>query len=432
MRLASLPIVALTLTFSAATAPTAEAQAAAPAATAALSLSSSAGVDANGSEAGDDARDPQYRGGRMSSDMRAGFNARGALPGKVQWQSAASTGFQFYPTLQEMLSTGYNGSVGIGFPIGRRTTVQVGESLGYVANYSLKITPAPASAPVEAPPEESPAVQLVQPDFSVARRPAYTSATTVSVTHGLSQRFSVSGSYESQRTAFLESSTSDLSSASASAGLRYRLAKSIGVHARYGRRLGHFEESAESGAASVDDIDVGLDYGRGLKLSRKTTLNLTSGGTTVADKQGRHYAMTGMASLNYAIGRSDRATLSYDRSVRLVEGFLRPVFADSLTGTLAVNPSARVRAVTSASYVTGNVGVGTSDNAYGAWTAAANMNVRMTRTAGVYLSYSYYQHRLGDGVELIEGVTSAALRHSLRVGVSAEISLIAPQRRRGR
>ena len=410
--------------------------------TASLSLSASANEDVNSGDPAAGGSDLQYQGQRLSSSLQAGLNARGGLS-KMFWQVGASTGFQHYPSLHEVLPTGQSANVGIAFPVSKRTTVQVSGGLSYIPNYSLQLAPSPAAAaPTDAAqgtiPDVVPETLVGQPDFSVVRQTARSSSALVSISQNLGPRTSFTGSYSSQRTNFLQEGTPDLTSGNAHAAVKYQFSKYGGIHVGYGRRFGDYELASGVTPARLDDLDVGIDYNRNrqIALSRKTTASFSSGGTIQSDEAGgRHFSLTGVANLNYAISRTSNALLSFTRGVQLVQGFAAPVSSDTLTGSLNLRPTPRASFMASIASAKGTVGAasaGSVDNAYFAFTSSARMSFALSRTTGMFLSYSGYQHKIGNAVVLVDHLSNLQRRQSVQVGVTTQLPLIQAPRRGGK
>ena len=139
--------------------------------------------------------------------------------------------------------------------------------------------------------------------------------------------------------------------------------------------------------------------------------------------------MTGSAVLAHALGRTGHAALTYNRGVQLVQGFSAPVLSNSITANVMVQPFSHAQIFSAVRYFTGVVGTGEGDNAYRALIGQTGVNVRITRTTTMYTSYSYYEHKIGNDVELIARTTHAQSRHSLRVGISTQLWLMQGPRR---
>jgi len=233
---------------------------------------------------------------------------------------------------------------------------------------------------------------------------------------------------------FTNASDPGLTSSTAQARFTYRLTKYASVHAGYRRRLGQYDFNSTVQDARIDDYDLGVDYNRVLSLraSRNTTLSFTTGSSIYKDFDGRHYAATGSANLEHRVGRTGRLSLVYARGVGFVEGLLAPVFTDSVTATAGSALSRRVRFTSSVSYVVGNVNGGDVANSYGAWTGSGQFTVGLTRRLGLQTGYTYYQHNVGDAVQLFSHLPNHQRRQTVYAGLTFGLPLIRERIRTGR
>jgi hypothetical protein len=388
-----------------------------------MTLSAWSAADANGgAQEVVDVRDPQFQGVRFYSILGAAL-VIDPQQERFHWQVNASTGVRHYPSLHEVLPSGQNVNGTLSFSLGGRTTVGMSGTANYSPTYSL----APFLPGLTSGPGES----LASLDYGVVRSPNYTTATYFSISQALTNRASVSVGYGMTEMRFANAGEPDLKNTNAQARFIYRLTKYASFHAGYGRRLGNYRLTPYDGSsavqeARVEDYDIGVDYSQALSLrpSRKTTLNFQTGSSIYKDFDGRHFYATGSALLDHRIGRTGHVGLAYSRGVGFLQGLIEPVFTDTVTATAATALSRRVRVSSSVGYVLGSVGLSEGATNYSAWTGNGQFIVGLAPRLGLQAGYAYYQHDVGDAVQLIGHLPNQQHRQTLFVGLSFGVPLV--------
>ena len=189
--------------------------------------------------------------------------------------------------------------------------------------------------------------------------------------------------------------------------LTYRLTKYASFHAGYRRRLGQYDFTIRwcRMQRSKTTTSASTTTGRCRSARRaRTTLNFATGSSIYKDFDGRHYSATGSANLDHRFGRTGHLGLVYSRGVGLLEGLLAPVFTDSR------DRDGRKRVVsTGAGVVVGRLclrhrrkirqrGPGT---ATAPGPAPDSSSVGLTPRSALQAGYNYYQHDVGDAVQLL-------------------------------
>jgi hypothetical protein len=388
-------------------------------------------------------RDPQYQNVQVYSVLSAAVLLNPQHE-KVQWAISASTGVRHYASLHEFIPSGQTVGASLSFPLGGRTTVSIDEAAAYSPTYSLApflggAGPLGAAqgqfggAPGQLGLDVSPAGL----DYGVARSPNFYTSTSLSITRALTARGSVTASYALNRMAFTSSNEAepDLSSSNATARFNYRLTRDVSVHAGYGRRLGRYDLVSGQENARVEDYDFGVDYSRALSLrpSRRTTVGFSTGSSIYRDFDGRHYSVTGSANLARRFGRGHELALTYSRGLGFVQGLLTPVFTDTVSATTVSTLSRRLRLASSMGYVFGNVinniESATRQDNYGAWVGTGQFAVMLTQRTWLETGYTYYQHNIGDAVQLLGNLPSRQHRQMLYVGLTVGVPLLTERSR---
>lgn len=388
----------------------------------AASLAVSATVSTDGSHSGGSApSEARTSDSQLDSDIRASFKTDSTPGGLFSWQLSAGTGARRQATRRELLILGHTVGGGVGFSLGKRARVQLSQSLGYVPSYYL--VPGPSIETFENVGQLPDAAV----DFSLAKRAAYTAGSNVSVTEQLSVRSSATVTYGLHRTDYVNSEDPSLEGWNAAARYSYNIVESLGVRVGYGRRSGQYSNSSMTNRSFLDDLDVGVDFNRpfSIPFARRTTLRFSTGSTiTQAGRQPRRYVMTGVASLNQALGRTGNASLSFNRGVNLVPGFTEPVFSDSVTLAVGGRLTKRLSLNASTALAMGNVGASTDQTRYRNYTGSSRLNIGLTSRSSMFAEYLYSRHDIGSAIERIATLPREQARQTGRVGFTVRVPVI--------
>jgi hypothetical protein len=172
------------------------------------------------------------------------------------------------------------------------------------------------------------------------------------------------------------------------------------------------------------NLDVGVDYSRALSFSRRTTVSFATGTTAITDGQSTHYQAIGNAQLNHEIGRTWRATISYDRAFQFVDTLLEPVFYDAASAGVGGLVNRRVRVQLNARASLGRIGVGSYrvNNDFDTYQGIATVAIALSRYIDFGVDYSIYRYRFDSGAVLPIGIP----RNIERQSVAAHIDVWAP------
>jgi opacity protein-like surface antigen len=304
----------------------------------------------------------------------------------------------------------YQGTVGFSMG-GAQRQLRASQTIGYSPFFQFGAVPEPAPSALEE-------TALAHGDFANAGLAAYTSTTDVAMNQAISRRSSLSLSYNLHRTTFGRSDL-DQTSLVGAVSLSHRLTRYISLRTGYGLRSASYPNSATE-AVRVHALDLGLDYSRALSISRRTTLNFSSGSVATKLDQGMAFVMTGDATLTRMIGRTWNARLALKRDVHLLEGFAQPVLANSLSTSIGGALNRRLSVASSIGMSSGTVGIvsATAKNNYWNWTAGAGLRVTVTRRSALEAQYFYYGHRFDQDVRLAPGLANQQKRQGVRVGMT--------------
>lgn len=392
-------------------------------------LTLSTTVATNGSRVGGVAsREPREGGADSNSDFQAAFKYDSTPGGKVSWKLGAGTAGRRRQSPGEFLWLGHNVGGDVGFSLGKKTSVRANQTFGYVPSYSL----VPSAADTVIPSATDALDTLGQVpasavDYSLAKRPAYVSSSSVSLARSLSSRSEVNLGYALQRTTFASDADPSLKSWNANARYKYRIAKFLGLRAGYGRRSGRYSSATDANAVNIDDLDLGVDFNQALSFSvtKRTTLAFRTGSSlTTVPNRPRRFVATANANLDRAIGRTGQVGVEYNRGVTLLQGFAAPVFSDSVGASGQGRLTRRLNLRVSAVCLLGNVGASGIQNRYRSYTGSSLLTYSFSQRIGFNAQYLYYKYGIGDAVREIGAVPPAQARHTGRVGLTVAVPVI--------
>lgn len=347
---------------------------------------------------------------------RRGDRVSGGLNGDI--------GVNHYPSLNRT-TTMYRAGGALSARVARHTTFTLGADEVYATQYRLGLFVDPLSLTGEADP-----FATVATDFNLFNQKAYRTSAQGTLSQDLWRRASVSALYSLSEVNYVDNRF-DYGSRTAGARFSQRLSRNLGFHAGYFREMANYQHNVALNDRRIHNIDVGVDYGRALSVSRRTKLSFSTGTsilsgntafTTPTNKF--NYRFTGNADLRHEIGRSWTAALGYRRSVDFHEGFVDPFLSDGVTGSLGGFISRRLRFNSSADYAFGSVGLAGENNGYHSTNANAGLEYGLSRTWAFYGRYVYYHYNFDSGVVLDPRFTPTLDRQGVRVGVTASFPIL--------
>jgi hypothetical protein len=353
--------------------------------------------------------------------------------GPLSYSLTVSSAVRRYESGDRFVVLGHAvGGSAIFTPTGR-TSVSASGSFSYVPSYSINVMPLGVGDPA-ALAASAGTLPLSALDFSLGRRPSFGTTAGVSVSQGLTRRLSLSMYYLFDNQEFEAADDPSFSSQNMAGRLGYSLTRDLSLMLGYGRRIADFQTETGTDRVSMDDIDAGLSFARGIGLTKTTRLSFSTGSTIRLDDDDRRPTLTGAATLTQTLGRRGALALSYLRGGELKPGFGRPVFSDSanLSGTVAVTDRITFAAASTALF--GESGrPASADNKIESMSGFARLSYRVFRRAQIYADYLAYRSNIDRGVDLVANVPRDFSSHTVRAGLSWTIPLVTslPPRRRG-
>ncbi|MGH8638675.1 MAG: hypothetical protein ACREUZ_16180 [Burkholderiales bacterium] len=345
---------------------------------------------------------------------------------RVHIDADAGTSGRYYHDADAFIGVGQYASVAVAAQLGPRVRALVGQSISHSPSYFYGLMP--GFGPLGA------AAMAGGGAFPLGDQSVRVYGTAASATIGMTRRGSLEVLATSRHSRFGEA-------AGAEGGLSELRAYSVGGRYRHGitrnasLRMGYVYHDGEyvfTGGSSiaVHDIDVGVDYRRGLSLTRRTTFDFGVGSALVnppldvSKTRKLQYRVVGDLGLTHEMGRTWRARLAYNRGVGFVEGFAQPVFADAVNLSLNGFLTRRVDFNAIGGMSVGDVGLLSEHTAFRTWNVSTRLRMAVTSLVAVYADYLSYYQDLGAAVVVPTGVPSRVDRHSAHVGLTLWVPLL--------
>jgi len=342
---------------------------------------------------------------------------------RIGFGADAGIGVTAYP--DEPLYVVYRTGANFNAPLARHTSLALSESFVYAPEYRLGLFVDPTNSRVFDDPFGS-----VVPDLGLFRERSYRTNSNVGITQTFRDESSLSGFY-SIATANYESN--DLNYINQGAGVRYQrqLTRNAGLHVGYGYGGGRYPNMNNLSRRGIHNIDVGVDYGRALSVSRRTQFSFSTGSALFYVNQGvsngadrrLDFALLGSANLSHEMGRTWTASIAYQRSVAFHEGFVDPFLAQSVSATLKGLLSRRLQFNAATSYSRGVVGANSNNN-FDSTGANAGLQYALSRFFAAYVNYVYYQYSFPAGIAVDPRFPPSLSRNGVRFGITTSIPVI--------
>ena len=340
---------------------------------------------------------------------------------------SARTGANIYSLQTQPILTSAAG-VYVRAPLGRRLSFTGTSTFSYAPYYNLGLFPGLAGTidPADLSATVDPNInQAIYPNHS------YLYGLSTGLAYQLSKRSAISVGYDQQYTDFRDGQR-DLRAYTANARYTRQFSRDLGLHVGYSYGVASFQGTNNTVLPVIQNIDVGADYNKTLSFSRRTRFSFSSGTAMMANGSSptspqfnRHYFnLTGSANLDYEIGRTWSARLSYRRGWQFVDTFAAPFFVDGVTAGLGGSAGRRGTFGASASYTYASVGAAGQGQHQG-YSSNATYRLRFTSWMSGFAQYSYYQFDFPNNVaSLPAGFPQSLNRHVARVGFSMTAPLL--------
>lgn len=340
----------------------------------------------------------------------------------VQASANAGASTQYYPQMEDpsmyALFAGFQAS----WKAAKRTSLSTSSQLTSQPNSLRSFYGQPSDA--ETPPDASDML-----NYAINGETVSDWRTSVDLSQGLTERLSASVGY-SFYGVIHKDEQSNYSAQNLMGRLTYSINKSLSAYAGYGRTTTNYEDASLDGRYGGRTIDAGVDFGKAVSLTRRTSLEFGTGLSGIENYGDIRYFFTGHVSLGHELGRSWTLSVSARRAADFFQTFGDPVISTSVTGGVSGVLSRRFQVGAQGGWSRGSVGVSTLVPEYDSWTAGASMRTAVARGAGVSLSYTYFNYVFQEnGAPLPIGTQPEMRNQSVRATFDWMLPLVTVQRR---
>lgn len=364
----------------------------------------------------------------ISNEVRRWRGGLGAFSGGLLYslQAAsvavdASLGstLRYYPSLNQRYIHGTSGSLSVSVPFGARTSASAGATVAHQPYTFANLIPS-----------QTPSQGFVSPapnlDVAVGTAAYTTYQASLNVGHQLASRTSLSGGVNHTESIRGSDGADGYRQQAATATLTHRVGRGLSLRAGYTHSVAHHELNER---LTRQAIDAGVDYGRSLSFSRRSTLSFGTGTTMVSADGKRQFRLTGGARFNHEIGRTWNAYVNYGRQVSLQERFLDPVISDGVSTGIGGLISRRLTFNAAVGGVVGSVGAEEEAPGFDTVNGSASLSLAVTRFVNVGVTYAYYHHQFDHGAVLPGFIEPQMDRQSIHASVSLWAPLVSVTRR---
>lgn len=159
-------------------------------------------------------------------------------------------------------------------------------------------------------------------------------------------------------------------------------------------------------------------------------MSVSTGTSAVTTATGqRVFRVVGRGGLNHQFGRTWLARAEYERSVRYVEAFVDPLFADATDVTFDGFLSRRIDMNARVGASRGTVGLAAGAPEFTNYSAGTQLRFAMSRSTALYGQYTYYHYDF-DVQTALPGIPRQFDRNAATLGVSVWLPLAGGRERR--
>ena len=349
-----------------------------------------------------------------------------ARPGnRGAFRAWANSGMRYYPGFGDLTSTYHSIGLSLSASLNRRLSIYANPRADYSPRYSLRLLPPPLPVDPEPGSAVSDATEASAPDidYSVIRHEIFRYGGSVGADISVSDRSSVALDYGySKRDS--DVALTDLEVQNAGLSFSYRFTRNASLGLGYSFQEGTSRSGGLTITTQAQSIDMGVNYMKPLTRTRRTYLRFHTGSIVIDSVGGRRLNAIGSASLVHQMGRTWTGQVQYRRELRYVDGFDRPIFADTVSTAVGGLLKQRLEFAANASYFTGTVGVNPNSPPFDSYSAFARLRRALTRTLAAYVEYYFYHYNFDEGTVRPAGLPPRFDRNGVRVGLMLWIPLI--------
>lgn len=295
---------------------------------------------------------------------------------------------QYYPDMETSEMHSFGAGLQASWQIAERTSLSASTQFSIQPSNLRNFYGRPFDS--ETPPESSDTLNYA---ISGSTFPDW--RTSVNLNQRLTERLSGSVGYAFYAVDY-GGPQSNYSSQTLNGRLSYQITKSLSAHGGYGTTKTAYRDPAQDSPYDGRSIDAGVDFGQAVSLTRRTSLSFGAGVSGVGYNGEVSYLATGQVSLTHELGRSWTSTIGAQRSVDFFQTFGAPVISTSVSGGVSGSLNRRISVGAHGGWSTGDVGVATTVPKFDTWTAGGSMRVALSRSAGLSVSYTFFDYVFDD------------------------------------
>ena len=253
---------------------------------------------------------------------------------------------------------------------------------------------------------------------------------SIGFTQGITDQLAAELGYTYYMVDYNSSVQSAYQAQTVSGRLTYQITKSLGAYGGLARTSTDYDNDQQAGRYSGTSIDAGINFGKALSLTRRTSVSFQTGVSGIQYSGETHYFFTGSVTLAHELGRSWTMTAEARRATNFYQTFGEPVVSDSVTGGVSGLLSRRVQAGASAGWSQGALGVVTGAPDFDSWFVGGFMRFAVARNAGLAFNYSLFRYVFDENAgQLPFGVQGEMRNQSVRVTFDWMMPLVTVARR---
>ena len=221
------------------------------------------------------------------------------------FRSWANSGVGYSPSHSDLTTIYHQAGLGFSTRLGRGIGLNAGSFADYSPRYSLLLIPvvSPMAPAVGSPLSEVPAVPALDIEYTSIEREAYQYGGSIGLSIPVSSRIFMGVDYGQTQTTS-QDELFDMRVRSAAANIGYRITKNASLTAGY-YRYDARHAGADSRPTVTENVRVGVDYSKPLSITRRTTLQFSTGSAIAEDLDGqRSLQATGSAIVVHQMGRT--------------------------------------------------------------------------------------------------------------------------------
>ena len=356
-------------------------------------------------------------------DAGAGYEWRG----KAHVAANVNSVLRHYAELGTTQSVGHRAGIGVSTRTVAGWTLFANQSAAFSPAYFYGLFPGtstlqPGNAGVTAPNYTAP--NYTEPVNSFE---SYSYTSSMSLTHGIGSRSSISAAGQFMYTDRVQEteSWSDIASYALSTQYSKHTSRNVTLSTELRYRSG---ESGYRTAGTTTEVALngGVDYTRPLSATRQLSVGMHAGvsgadsPTNVIGLSGfrRQYRTIADLTVSYPLSQSWSASGSIRRGLEYETDLPTPVVNNGTSLALSGLLTPRVDILVSGGYATGESILNRNSLVFDTYTGNAKIRYAVSRTFALFAEYLYYYYDIQNGALLMPGLPPGLRRNGVRTGLT--------------